>query len=358
MAALPALFPLALLAPSCASDNDLVLADAAHDASASAGAKQLLLARAQALHAAAQALQAEAPATAWSAATTPGAVAAMRASWKQAHAAYQGLEGITDLDFSSLDAVLDTRYDDALAAGADADLFDGQGFVGLHAVERILWSDSIPADVTAFESGLPGYVAAAFPATDAQAAEMQTALLGRLVSDTAALEAAVAALALDSPTAYHATFDLVKAQVAKVEEAGAGKDESRYAGATLADMRANVIAAQATHAVFHDWLLSKKGGAAVDAEISAGFSRLQAAYAAVQGDGLPPVPAGWSSVAPTADMLATPFGALFQATGAESDATADGSLAHAMQEAVDLLGISPAAPDGGDDAGRPPSDPT
>jgi iron uptake system component EfeO len=345
---------LSLVLPACSGgDDDLVLADAARDAAAAAAAKQLLAGYARDLYAAALALQAAAPGAGWTSASDPSSVAAMKAAWRDARRAYQGLEGAADRSFPDLDAVIDTRYDDQLALGPDPDLFDGQGFVGLHAVERILWSDEVPASVIAFESGLPGYVAPAFPGTTAEASEFKGGLCGRLVSDTATLEARVEGLALDSPSAYQAALGLVHTQVIKVEEAGAGKDESRYSQTTLADMRADVAAAAATHAVFRGWLLAKQGGLTVDGQVGAGFARLESAYASVRTDSLPVAPAGWSSISPTAPMLVSPFGALFEATAAEADDTRGGSLAHAMGEAVDLLGIAPLAPDAAPPVARP-----
>jgi iron uptake system component EfeO len=337
---------LSLLLPACSGgDDDLVVADAAHDAAAAAGAKRVLVSSARDLHAAAVTIQAAAPDAAWSAAGDPSSVAAMKAAWKDARHAYQGLEGVADLSFPDLDAAIDTRYDDQLALGPDPDPFDDQGFVGLHAIERILWSDAVPASVIAFESSLVGYVAPAFPATPTEATEFKGGLCGRLVADTAALQARVEGLALDSPSAYAAAIKLVQIQIIKIQEAGAGKDESRYAGSTLADMRANVAAAEATHAAFRGWLMAKQGGSGVDGQVAAGFALLDQAYAQVSGDGLPIPPSGWSSIAPTASMLDTPFGTLFQAAGAEADDTRDTSLAHAMGQVVGLLGIAPLAPD-------------
>src|SRR5262249_30435117 len=156
------------------------------------------------------------------------------------------------------------------------------------------------------------------------------------------------ALALDSPTAYEAAVRLIEGQVEKVTEAGEGRDESRYAGSTLADMRSNLASARATHAVFRGWLLTKSSasagadadrlgsasaGAHVDGESAEGFARLDAAYGAIMGDGLPPAPDGWSPVASSDAASPSPFSALFDATKAESDDTTDGSLAHSMDEA-------------------------
>jgi iron uptake system component EfeO len=340
-----ALVLLAASLPACRNDNDGVLADAANDASAAAATKQLLAGHAADLHAAATALCAAAPATGWTSADAAANVSAMKAAWKDARRAYQGLEGAADDFFPDLDAAIDTRYDDALALGPDPDLFDGRGFVGLHAIERILWSDAIPKGVTTFEMRLPDYQPAAFPATDAEAAEFQTGLCAQLVADTSALVAKVSGLALDSPSAYQGAVKLVAMQVVKIQEAGEGKDESRYANATLADMRADLAAASSTHAAFRDWLATKTGGAAADAAVAAGFERVQQAYGSVSGDGLPAVPAEWSSVAPSGAMLATPFGGLFQGMGVECDATRDGSLAHALGNVVTLLGLTPPAAD-------------
>src|SRR4051794_24715300 len=113
----PPALVFALLLPACSGDNDAVLTDAASDAAAAAAAKQMLLARAGDLHAAAVALHAAAPATAWSSQSDPGSVLAMKAAWKQARAGYQGLEGVADLSFPDLDAVIDVRYDDQVALG-------------------------------------------------------------------------------------------------------------------------------------------------------------------------------------------------------------------------------------------------
>jgi iron uptake system component EfeO len=331
-----------ILAGCGAGDNAEVLADAAHDAASARAAQALLAGHAADLHAAVVSLCAAAPlppATGWSDATDPAAVAAMRAAWKDAHRAYQGLDGAADLLFPDLDKVLDGAYEDALAAGPDEDPFDAEGFVGLHAVERILWADAIPPHVVAAESALPGYVPAFFPVSELQAAEFHYDLCARLVSDAEALVERVASLDLGSPDGYEAGVRLVEQQVGKVTAAGQGLDESRYSDTTLADMRADVAAARATHEAYRPWLAAKPGGSAMDADVEAGFTRLDAAYAAVAGDGLPAVPPGWSAVDPTAAARAAPFGKLFAAASAASDDTQPGSLAHLMDGAAVRMGI-------------------
>jgi hypothetical protein len=70
--------------------------------------------------------------------------------------------------FADLDAALDTRYEQSLAAlgpAGDPDPFDGQGVIGMHAVERILFAPGIPQPVIDLESTLPGRLPAAWPAT-------------------------------------------------------------------------------------------------------------------------------------------------------------------------------------------------
>jgi iron uptake system component EfeO len=333
-----ALVALALALPSCSTDNALVLADAAHDASAAAAAKAILLDRAHDLAQAAQSLRIAAPSTAagWQDAA---AIAAMRGAWKDAHRAYRQVSGASGMLFPELAEELDGRYEEALARGADPYLFDDEGFFGLHAVERVLWADAIPAGVLAKESAWEGYVAPAFPATDEEAADFRAALCARLVAESEELEQKIEALDLESPAAYEAAVRLVEAELDELVEAGEGLDFSRYAAFSLADLRASLASAEATHAVFRDWLLTKEEGAHVDGEIAEGFARLSQAFASIEGDAIPSPPEGWSATAPTSAMQATPFGALFAAVHAESDDTTDGSLAHSMDEAAGLLGI-------------------
>ena len=54
---------------------------------------------------------------------------------------------------------------------------------GLHAVERILYVDTTNARVVDFEKILPGYKAAAFPATEAESNDFKTKLLPKIIAD-------------------------------------------------------------------------------------------------------------------------------------------------------------------------------
>jgi len=211
--------------------------------------------------------------------------------------------------------------------------------IGVHAIERILWSDQIPARVITFESGLPGYKAAAFPSNQAEAAAFKDKLCHKLTTDTASMSEKWKGLALDAPAAYRGVVGSMQEQLEKVEKAATGEEESRYAQFTLADMRANVAAGEAIYGIFRPWVLTKMGGAHTDGELMDALDKLKAGYAALPGDALPAVPDGWSSEHPTDAQLKTPFGTLWTLVRFQSDPTQDPSLVFEMNEAGDLLGL-------------------
>jgi len=286
------------------------------------------------------ALQSAAPAPdadGWNATADAAALANMKTEWKKARTAYEHIEGAIAVLFPDLDVSTDARYDALISTDADTNLFDDQGATGIHSIERILWSDSIPARVITFESGLPNYVAARFPSNLAEATDFKNKLCARLVTDVSTMKTQFGPLALDSSAAYRGVIGSINEQVEKANLAATGQEESRYAQYTLADMRVNVGAGQVTYQAFQPWLKSK-GGNALDAQIAAGFMRLQNAYAALSGDALPPVPSTWSAM-PSAADLATPFGVLYTAVAAEADPASAGSLVSAMNQSADLLAI-------------------
>jgi iron uptake system component EfeO len=294
--------------------------------------------------AAAAALQEAAPEPdedGWSADADEAAVDAMKAAWKDARQAYERVEGAIAVVFPELDVSTDERYDGFIETAADDDLFDDEGVTGVHAIERILWADETPEAVLYFESGLSNYGPAAFPATEAEADAFKNELCARLTADAEKMRDDFRDLALDAPSAYRGVIGSILEQVEKIGKAATGEEESRYAQYTLADMRANVEAGEATYDAFRPWLLSKAEGGEVDEAIRAGFDRLSSAYDAIPGDALPPVPEGWTEEAPTAEQLATPFGELFSLVQRESDDTTPGSLAYEMNRSADLLGIDP-----------------
>ena len=293
------------------------------------------------LMAAAQALQSDAPspdANGWNAQSDAAQVAKMKADWKRARIAYEHIEGAIAVLFPDIDVSTDERYDGFISTAPDTYLFDAQGVTGVHAIERILWSDSISAHVKTFEMGLPGYKEAAFPQNEQEARDFQQKLCARLVADIGQMRTDFGPLALDTAAAYRGVIGSMNEQVEKANKAASGEEESRYAQYTLADMRANVEAGIATYNAFRPWL-SAQGGAELDAKIQAGFARLQSKYQSIGGDAIPQVPSTWSSTNPSSSDLATPFGQLYQLVKHEADPEQTGSLVNVMTQSADLLGI-------------------
>jgi len=333
----PLLVSLLLVAGGCGSDTS-----GAPEAQAQATIKSYITAEMGKLAAASLALRAAAPAPdadGWNARTDAGAITAMQTQWKAARIAYEHIEGAIAVLFPDLDASTDERYDGFLESGPDADLFDGEGVTGIHALERILWAGQHPAPVVAFEMTLAGYQEAAFPANQAQATAFREGLATRLVTDVQSMQSMFAPLTLDTAAAFRGVIGSLGEQIEKIDLAAEGKEESRYAQHTLADMRANLAGGKTTYDAFRTWVKGTSGGAALDTEILAGFDRVSALYVGVSGDALPEVPAGFDPAAPTAAHLATPYGRIYAGLSQESDGTQPASLVSKMSEAADKLGI-------------------
>jgi len=287
------------------------------------------------LYDASLAIQTAAPETAWDAEDAVD----MKDAWKDARGAYERIEGAIAVLFPDLDASTDERYDGFIEEAADDYLFDGEGVTGVHGIERILWADTHPAYVVEFESELPNYVAAAFPALDDEAADFRNALVQRLVDDVGLMQTDFEPLALDPAAAYDGVIGSMAEQVEKVSLASTGEDESRYAQHTLADMRANLEGGLALYEAFQPWLLEQEGGEELDSEILEGFQRVSEGYDQFSGEGIPVVPEGWNADAPTDEHLATEYGQLWSLVQAESDPSIEGSLVERMAAAAELLGI-------------------
>lgn len=335
---------LALLGASCSADAPMT--DAQHRERVLLAVKGSIASDLNELVSACRALREAAPvpdADGWSASADAPAVAAMRDHWRRARRSYERIEGAIAVLFPDLDVSTDQRYDaflsDEIPTHRDDDLFDGEGVTGVHAVERILWADAHPARVVAFEMGVPGYVPAAFPASAAEAARFRDGLLERLVRDVTQMQRDFAPLALDTPAAFRGVIGSVQEQVEKIEAAASAEEESRYAQATLADMRANLVGARRTWEAFVPWVRAR-GGDALATRVDARFAALQHAYAEIQGDALPAPPEGWDPDAPSAAHLATPYGRLRATLVGESDPAVAGSLAAEMNAAADLLSIA------------------
>jgi iron uptake system component EfeO len=271
------------------------------------------------------------------------AITAMKAAWIKARQGYERTEGALAPIFPDVDFSIDARYDDFLidAAGAvDTDAFDGAGVTGMHAIERILYSATIPAHVLEFEMTLDGYTAPAFPATEAEAAEFKTGLCAKLVEDADALRDQWAGASnYDLGAAYSGLVGLMNEQKEKVNKAASSEEESRYSQRTLADLRDNLGGSKNVYAIFQPWILSKDGGAQIDADVLAGFAKLDALYGAIDGDFIPQPPATWSSEDPTPADQASDFGKLYIGVRAAVDPNTDGSVVDRLNEAAVLMGL-------------------
>ena len=283
---------------------------------------------------------APAPAAAgWNPTTHAAAVTTMRAEWKKARVSYERVEGSIAVLFPELDESTDQRYDGFLENATDTNLFDDEVVTGVHALERILFSDVITAEVKTFEEGLGSkYVAAAFPSNESQARDFKDKLCAKLVTDVTSLKTQYKPLALDTASAFRGVIGSMHEQLEKTTFAATGEEESRYARHTLADMRANLEGATATYESFRPWLQAK-GQTALDKEIVAGLTRVKVGFDAVPGEALPTPPATWSSVSPSDADRQTPFGKLYTLVETETATTATTSLVASMDKAADALGI-------------------
>ena len=277
----------------------------------------------------------------WSAEQDADAIRRMKQAWGRARHAYEVVEGAVAPLFPDSDTATDARYDDflaALGAAGDPEPFDEQGVVGVHAIERVLWADAVPRDTVEFESRLPGYRVAAFPATEAEARSFKERLAAKLVTDIAQLEAQLAPVELDIAFAFRGLMDLTNEQLEKIDRAATGREESRYAQTTLGDLRANREGCLAAYRLFQPWLVAR-GRTDLDALVMAGFTRLARAYDATPGAAIPRPPDAWSSLAPKSDHLNTSFGKLFSVVKRETDDKEPGSLSHSLMSVADALGL-------------------
>jgi iron uptake system component EfeO len=211
---------------------------------------------------------------------------------------------------------------------------------GMHAIERILYAPETPAHVIEFEASLQGYTAARFPTSEAEAKEFKTSLCAKLIADAKTLKSQwQSASNYDLGAAFQGLIDLVNEQKEKVNKASSSEEESRYSQRTMADLRDNLTGTRAVYALFQPWILSKDGGEQVDADVLAGFDRLDALYHKVQGDFIPTVPATWSSEAPSDADKASDFGQLYLGVRAAVDPNTPGSIVDRLDKAAMLMGL-------------------
>lgn len=292
-------------------------------------------------------LQVAAPDHGWDPVIDGPSITRMRDAWKLSRAAWENVEGAIAPMFAGLNESMDGRYEEllpALGPRGDQYPFDDHGVIGMHAIERILYAPNVRPDVVEFERSLAGYKPAAYPTNDDDAIAFKTQLVQRLVDDAVELEASWRPEDVDIATAYKGLVDLMEEQQSKVDLAVTGEEESRYSNVTLLDMRNNLTGTNRVYELFREWIRSKASAAEVsDQQIVDRLSELHHTYTRLPSDSLPDVPEGWSSQSPSADALATPFGALWLQIRSCVDPESNGSVVHEMNSIADVLGFSTAS---------------
>ena len=285
----------------------------------------------------------------WDADEDADALEAMKVAWIDARTAYEHIEGALAPLFPDIDFSIDARYDDfltKLGGKGDDNPFDGKGVTGLHAAERILWADAIPARVVEFETALPGYRAASFPPSEQAAADFKHGLSAKIVDDAMLLRAQWKPQKIDLAGAFVGLISLMNEQQEKVNKAASNEEESRYSQRTMADIRDNLAGTIPIYALFAPWLATKtdagdasKDGERTDRSIRQGFDGLSKLYATVKSDAIPEPPATWSAEDPSEADLQTDFGKLYHSVKAAVDPTEPGSIVDEMNKAAEILGF-------------------
>jgi iron uptake system component EfeO len=268
------------------------------------------------------------------------AIEAMKDSWVRARIAWEPAEGALVPLFQDLDGALDARYEDLLKKlGPDDNLFDGTGVTGMHAVERVLFANVIPADVITQESTFPGYKPASWPATDDEARQFKEGLCARLVTDSQILVDTWEPRAINLRDVFQGLTSLMDEQQDKLRLAANHEEESRYAMRTLGDLRDNLAGTRAVYDLFVPWLLTKPFGTPMNRDVQQAFDRLQQIYGTVSGEAIPSPPPTWDSSLPSAPDQQSPFGILYAAVVQEVDGSRAGSAVDSMNQVARALGL-------------------
>ena len=184
----------------------------------------------------------------------------------------------------------------------------------------------------------PAYAAAAWPTSDAQAAEFKNGLCQRLVDDTQALLDQWKTKSIDLAAVFTGLTGLISSQAEKVGLAAMDQQESRYSQTTMADLRSNLAGTRAVYGLFASWLGTKAYGTTLDMNAMAAFARLDQQYQNVVGDAIPDPPPTWS-IPTSPDDAVTPFGALYIDVINEADPTRSGSAVDTMNQVAKALGL-------------------
>ena len=288
-------------------------------------------------------LQTAAPLHAWDPLADDAAIMDMRDAWREARVAWENVEGAIAPMFAGLNETMDARYEDFLSALAlegerDKYLFDGDGVIGMHAIERILFAPTIRQEVVQYEETLDGYQPASYPVTDIDAIAFKTQLAQRLVDDATELASSWRPEDVDIAAAYKGLIELMGEQQDKVDLSVHGQEESRYSSYTLLDLRNNLTGTHEVYNLFRDWIHSKSLAQSSDRQILTQFDDLMSAYLTTPGYSLPNAPADWQDD-PSPDALRTPFGVLWQQIRDSVDPMSDGSVVSQMSRIAGLLGF-------------------
>jgi iron uptake system component EfeO len=285
-------------------------------------------------------LQAAAPSRGWNASKDADAIRDMQEAWKRMRRSWEHVEGAINALLPDVDEEVDGRYEEMLGERGDQNLFDATGVVGMHAIERILYAQTIKPDVVAFESALDGYKAAAFPATDDEAISFKTVLVQRLIKNATDLRRSWQPNAIDIGTAYQGLMGLMNEQKEKVNLAATGEEESRYANITMFDLRSNLEGTQKAYGLFREWIHSKATGPNSDSSLRDKFVELESLYMkTTTDDAIPSAPIDWRREQPTDANLATPFGTLWKHVHESVDPHRGGSVVFEMNQIASLLGL-------------------
>jgi len=287
-------------------------------------------------------LQASAPSRAWSATKDADAIHDMQEAWKRMRRSWEHIEGAINALFPDVDEELDARYEAMLGDLGDLgdqNLFDGTGVIGMHAIERILYSQTIRPEVLTFESALDGYKEAAFPATDDEAISFKAVLVQRLIKNASELRKAWQPDVINIGDAYVGLVGLMNEQKEKVNLAATGEEESRYANITMFDLRSNLEGTTKAYGLFREWIHSKATGPNSDSSLRDKFLELEALYMKNTSDAIPTAPMDWKSEEPTDANLATPFGTLWKHVHESVDPHRGGSVVYEMNQIATLLGL-------------------
>jgi iron uptake system component EfeO len=330
----PALFAIALGAlPACTDKTD-----ADYRADVTASIHDSILDDIDAMIVAGLNLQAAAPSRAWNATKDADAIRDMQEAWKRMRRSWEHIEGAIVALLPDVDDELDGRYESMLGGG-DSNLFDGTGVIGMHGIERILYSSTIKPEVIAFESELDGYKEAAYPATDNEAISFKTLLVQRLIKDATELRRQWQPAAVNIGAAYQGLAGLMSEQKEKVNLAAEGKEESRYANITMFDLRSNLEGTQKAYSLFREWIHSKAAGPNSDSTLRDKFIALEALYKQTTNEAIPTAPMDWRGDEPTDANLATPFGTLWKHVHESVDPHRGGSVVYEMNQIATLLGL-------------------